>query len=80
LGLLQSVSSATLTGSDVFAITDDFTLNLLNDGNRIRHYTGSDDFQITLANASTIAVNVDNATTIGDVVEAINNDSENDGR
>ncbi|HUQ68485.1 MAG TPA: flagellar cap protein FliD N-terminal domain-containing protein, partial [Planctomycetaceae bacterium] len=80
LGLAQSISAATLTGSDVFTVTEDFTLNLLNDGNRIRHFTGSDDLKFTLADGSAVQVNVDTVTTVGDLLNIINNDTENAGK
>jgi flagellar hook-associated protein 2 len=80
LGIAQSVAGSTLTGSDVYQVTTDFTLNLLNDGNRIRQTTGADDLRFALADGSSFAVNIDNAVTVGDLLAKINDDADNAGK
>ncbi|WP_298865952.1 flagellar filament capping protein FliD [uncultured Gimesia sp.] len=80
LGILKSVVASTFNGDSVYRITSDFNLSQINDGNGITTVTGSDDFQITTADASTIDVNLDTAQTVGDVVDLINNNGANGGK
>ncbi len=80
LGIAQSVTSDTLTGSDVFAITTDFTLGQINDGNGLRLVSGAPDIKLTLADATEIEVTLDSAATIGDVINTINNHADNGGK
>ncbi|QDU11990.1 flagellar filament capping protein FliD [Gimesia aquarii] len=80
LGILKSVAGSSFNGDSVYRVTTDFNLSQINDGNGITTVAGSDDFQITAADASTIDVNLDTAQTIGDVVDLINNDVSNAGK
>ncbi|MFH1550365.1 MAG: flagellar filament capping protein FliD [Planctomycetota bacterium] len=54
-------------------------LSDLKDGLGVSTKTG-DDFRITLRDGSTVSVDVSDAIDLEDVINAINNDSENDGR
>lgn len=80
LGILKSVAASTFDGDSIYRVTSDFNLSQINDGNGITTVTGSDDFQITVADASTIDINLDTATTVGDVVDLVNNDASNAGK
>jgi len=80
LGILKSVVASTFTGDSVYQVTSAFNLSQINDGNGITTVTGSDDFQIITADASTIDVNLDTAQTVGDVVDLINNNGSNGGK
>ncbi len=80
LGIRQSVASATLTGQDVFKVTEDFSFNLLNDGNTLRNITGAADLLVTLADGTAIDVNLDGAATIGDVIDRVELHAQNGGK
>ena len=80
LGLAQSVASATLTGSSVFQVTDQFTFSLLNGGNQLRQLKDADDLSITLADGTSLAINLDAAANIADVLNKINNHADNAGK
>ncbi|WP_417382374.1 flagellar filament capping protein FliD [Gimesia sp.] len=80
LGILKSVVASTFDGDSVYRVTSDFNLSQINDGNGITTVSGSDDFQITVADASTIDINLDTAQTVGDVVDLINNNVANGGK
>lgn len=80
LGILKSVVASTFNGDSVYRVTSDFNLSQINDGNGITTVSGSDDFQITVADASTIDINLDTAQTVGDVVDLINNNGANGGK
>jgi flagellar hook-associated protein 2 len=66
-----SVAANTATGSDVFALHAGTRLSLLNDGNGVQQRTGND-LAITLRDGTTLDVDLDGATTLGDALEAIN--------
>ncbi len=72
LGLASSVNGSTLTGNNVLQVTDQFTFNLLNDGNGLRQTTGSDDVRIHLASGEQVDVNLDGAATIGELLSKLN--------
>lgn len=80
LGILKSVVASTFDGDSVYRVTSDFNLSQINDGNGITTVSGSDDFQITVADASTIDINLDTAQTVGDMVDLINNNGSNGGK
>lgn len=80
LGLSQSVASSTLTGSSVYRVTTDFTLNVLNDGNPLRTNPNGNDFKITTQSGAVISVSLKGAATIGDVVRDVNNATGNGGK
>ncbi|WP_339728459.1 flagellar filament capping protein FliD [uncultured Gimesia sp.] len=80
LGILKSVVASTFDGDSVYRVTSDFNLSQINDGNGITTVSGSDDFQITVADASTIDIDLDSAKTVGDVVDLINDNGANGGK
>ena len=80
LGLASSVSAATLTGSDIYSVTEDFSLDQINDGNGLYRLSGAPDLKITLTNDSTIEVNLDDAYNLRDVITAINDHEDNGGK
>ncbi|WP_166823734.1 flagellar filament capping protein FliD [Thalassoroseus pseudoceratinae] len=80
LGLDVSASGDTLTGSEVFTVFEGMTLDYINDGNGLRLSDGGDDLRITLTDDTTLDINLDDATTIGDVISSINDHEENEGR
>ncbi|MFO0919747.1 MAG: flagellar filament capping protein FliD [Planctomycetaceae bacterium] len=80
LGIAQSVSSATLTGSDVYQVTSDFLLSSINDGNGLRLRSGSNDLSFSLADGSTFQVSLSGAKTVGDVVTKINDATGNNAK
>lgn len=79
LGIAGSVAADTLTGTSIYTIDESFTFDLLNDGNQPRLQSGASDIRITVADGSTIDVNLDDSRKLSDVINAINEDSENDG-
>lgn len=80
LGILQSVAANTLTGDDVFELTSNFKLSLLNDGNGMHLIDTVADLRITAKDGAEIDVDLDDAVTIGEVVDAINNNDANGGK
>lgn len=80
LGIKQSVASSTLTGSDVFYVTSDFTLDQLNDGNGVYQVTSAPDLRIALQDGTSLDVNLDDAFNLGEFVSAINSHEDNDGK
>ena len=80
LGILDRVSSDTLTGQDVVRITADTGLGVLNDGNGVPVRDGMPDFRISLQDGVTsFNVDLSSASKIGDVVTAINTATGNPG-
>jgi flagellar hook-associated protein 2 len=75
LGITANTASSTVTGSNINYLSSSTPLAQLNDGRGITLGTGNGDFNISLANGSTVKVNLATATTVGDVVTAINNAS-----
>lgn len=55
-------------------------LSDLNSGRGVRTVAGADDFALHTRDGSTIGVNLDGTATVGDVVDAINNDADNGGK
>jgi len=80
LGLKQSVAADQLTGSDVFYLTSDFTLDQLNDGNGIFQLTAAPDLKFTLQDGTQFEVNLDNLFNVGEVLSAINDHAGNGGK
>lgn len=80
LGILGSTASTSLTGSDILQVNSDFTLSLLDDGNGLRQSTGAADLSLALKDGSNLAVNLDDAATLGNVVDAINSAAGNAGK
>ena len=91
LGLTTAAVGSVITGADVFQLHSDTKLSALNDGNGVR-FTDSteflDDLKFTLADGTgteldpdtneiiEVGVDLSGATTLGDVVDAINNDAD----
>ncbi len=71
LGLVASVASDTLEGTDVNTIGENTLLSTINDGNGVR-FEGAADIQVTLRDGSTVDVNFSNEKTIGDVIDTLN--------
>lgn len=80
LGIQQSVAATTLSGSEVYYLTDDFTLDQLNDGNGVFQFDGADDLRFTTTDGTEIDVNLDDVFDLGELVSAVNDDSENGGK
>ncbi|MFO1023015.1 MAG: flagellar filament capping protein FliD [Planctomycetales bacterium] len=82
LGIAQNVSSNTLTGSDVYQVTGDFKLSQINDGLGVRIAPSTSTIRISLTDAgnSTVDVDLNGAVTVQDVVNKINNSSNNGGK
>jgi len=82
LGLLKTTAGTTITGDDIRTISSDFTLDLLNDGNGMRLIDGAADLRISLSDDPTteLDIDLDDAVTLQDVVDAINNHEENGGK
>ncbi len=59
------------TGTDIFTLHTNTELSLLNDGNGVQLRSGND-LSVTLADGSTVNVELGNAKTLGDVLDAIN--------
>ena len=72
LGLNTTPIGDTLTGSQVNSIGIQTSLNALNDGNGVGIRVGVDDFQIKQRDGTTFNVNLEGASTIGDVINTIN--------
>jgi flagellar hook-associated protein 2 len=72
LGIAQSVSSNTLTGTDINYLSSSTELAQINDGRGVTLGSGNGDFKINLANGSAVTVNLATAKTVGDVIDAIN--------
>jgi len=80
LGILgDGGGTGTITGQNVMYVSVNTPLSLLNDGNGVSIIESLNDFQIALRDGTTIDVDLTGATTILDVIDAINNDSENTG-
>ena len=78
-----STTASTATGSDVFSLHTDTKLKTLNDGNGVRitdDTTDIDDLTIALLDDTSAGVDLSGATTLGDVVDAINNDADFTGK
>lgn len=78
-----STSSSEATGSDVYGLYSGIKLSRLNDGNGVRitdDLTDIDDLSFTLTDETTAGVDLSGATTLADVVDAINNDDDLTGK
>jgi len=78
LGILDSVASATLTGSDLVSVNADTALSLLNNNMGVGIALG-EDIHFALQDGTEFDVDVFGLDTLGEVVSAINNDSGNPG-
>ena len=66
------VAADSATGSDIFALYTGTQLARLNDGNGVLLRDEVDDIEVTLADESTLSIDLAGATTLGEVVDAIN--------
>lgn len=81
LGIKQSVAGDTLNGSTVYQVSSDVSLKSLNDGNGIRLRSGTtSELSITLRDGTNLQFDLDDARTIGDVLQKINSDAANGGK
>jgi flagellar hook-associated protein 2 len=84
LGLVGiSTTAAEATGSAVFGLHTGTKLSKLNDGNGVRitdDLTDVDDLAITLANGNSYGVDLSGATTLGGVIDAINDSADLTGK
>ncbi len=67
-----NVAADEATGTDVYSLYTDIKLSELNDGTGVEVHDVGNDLSITLADESTVTVDLAGATTLGDVVDAIN--------
>ena len=80
LGILGSVTGDVLTGNDVYSLNTGFTLNQINDGNAPQFFEGAPDIRITLTDDTVLDITLDGTTTLGGLIDAINNDENNGGK
>jgi len=78
LGIVGSVAADTLTGTSVNIVTAATSLNVLNDGLGVRTAAGVDDLRI-VSSAGVVDINLSAASTLQDVLDAVNNDVGNNG-
>lgn len=72
LGIAGTTSSGALAGSDILRLADTVHLRVLNDGNGLDAVLGQADLRFKLSNGNQIDVDLSNALTLGNFVEAIN--------
>jgi flagellar hook-associated protein 2 len=65
------VAASTATGTDVFTLHSKSVLSQLNDGNGVQLRAGND-LSVSLADGSTVDIDLGTAKTLGDVITAIN--------
>ncbi|MEM7164932.1 MAG: flagellar filament capping protein FliD [Planctomycetota bacterium] len=78
LGILGSGVGTTLEGGAIYTIGSDTRLSSLADGLGARSGAG-DDILFTLSDATTIDIDLDGVNTVGDLIDAVNNDAANVG-
>jgi len=79
LGIAGTGSGNVLTGSDVLSVNANTALAQLSDGNGIRTVAGND-LSITLEDATVLLIDLSSATTVDDVLDAINDHVDNGGK
>ncbi|HEY5312408.1 MAG TPA: flagellar filament capping protein FliD [Pirellulales bacterium] len=76
LGLTGGATQgSSLLGTNLITLSDNTQLSTLNDGNGVSIAGNSADFVVNLQNGSQVSVTLGSASTIGDVINAINNAS-----
>ena len=80
LGIANSVAVDILTGSEIYALTTDYALDQINDGNGIRVFDAAADMTITLSDDTELDIELNDATTINDVLNSINDHEDNQGK
>ena len=76
LGIAGAVAADTLTGTSINDLSTGTVLAALNDGLGVSSASGQDDFQIS-DGTSTFSINLDGASDVEDVLDAINNATGN---
>jgi flagellar hook-associated protein 2 len=72
LGITGNVAADELTGTSINYITRATSLNRLNDGLGVGNADGAPDFSIQPSSGAAINVSIATATSVGDVIDAIN--------
>jgi flagellar hook-associated protein 2 len=73
LGLASiNVAANSATGSDILAIGSNTSLSTLNDGNGVELNSSGNDLHVTLADASSLDIELGSSTTVGAALTAIN--------
>jgi flagellar hook-associated protein 2 len=67
-----SVADNSATGTDIFAIGANTNLNTLNDGNGVELNSAGNDLHVTLADATSLDIDLGSSTTVGGVLTALN--------
>ncbi|HVX15080.1 MAG TPA: flagellar filament capping protein FliD [Pirellulales bacterium] len=80
LGIAGSVAGNTITGTNLVTLSGSTLLSSLNDGNGVSTVGSVPDFNVNLKNGGSFSVQLSSANTLQDVVNAINNNSQNSGR
>lgn len=80
LEIAKSVAADILTGDEVYVLDENFSLDQLNDGNAVRLFAEAPDIRITLTDQTVIEINLDSATTLGQIIDLINNDEASTGK
>ncbi len=80
LGINVTASGSTINGNDILYLTGSSSLQVVGDGKGVDNASGLDDIRIIARDGTTIDVNIDSASTIQDVIDAINNDADNGGK
>lgn len=80
LGIAHSVAANKLVGSPVFQVSAAFTLDLLNDGNRLQQKTGADDLRLTLSDGTVLNLNLDDVYSLDDLLQKIQAHPLNSGK
>ncbi len=80
LGLNVAASGTVITGNQILYLTSTSSIQVIGDGKGVDNAVGLDDFQITAKDGTIIGINIDGATTLGDIINAINNDLDNTGQ
>lgn len=80
LGLLQSVAADSITSQNLFEITEDVAISLLNDGLGFTPLANSSELSVTLSDGTDLDIELSEAFTLGDVVAAFNDAEGNGGK
>jgi len=81
LGLSGIVTTdATVSGADVYGLHRGLKLSRLNDGNGVRTQENLNDIKITLADGTEKELDLSAATSLGDVIDLINEDEDLAGK
>lgn len=84
LGIAGSVAAAKLVGSAVHTLTGDYTLDQINDGNRLRLLKAAgaedEDVVITLSDGTVLDIDLDSAVNLNDVLGLFNGHMNNGGK